>query len=497
MSRRSSQGIDALLERVAAGALEPVYLLIGDAVLTEPAAQRLGAAIGERSGVEPTIRRRPTSLAPVLRDLETYSLFAAGKVAVVTETALLADRGAAADLVDQAAEPLPIEPGAELGEKAREAGGRLLLALRLFGLDPRAAGPAEVIGALPPWALAGGRVMRARRTGRGRGKKQVAELAAQLAELLEASLEAGLVGWAEGDAAELGRIVEAGLPPGHVLVLAESSVAEDHPLVAILRERQAVADLGVVELDRKGAATGLERIVAELERETGVGIRRDALDELARRTLRKSSDRGRPGAIDPLSTARLAAEYRKLAGLVEDGPIQRALVAGTVEDRGEEDVWALLDDLGAGRTHQALQRLDRILLAAEDPTAARLSLFALLADHCRQLVAVRSALALLGVPPGERNYRSFQSRHVSRLQGELPGGLENPLAGLHPYRLHRVYLAASRLSEQGVARLAGRVYATELRLKGESGDADVPLAELVAALGSGLDRGAGSGAAGR
>ncbi|HVS62795.1 MAG TPA: hypothetical protein VMT85_04725 [Thermoanaerobaculia bacterium] len=483
-----SQGVDALLERVGAGAVEPVYLLIGDAVLTEPAARRLAIAIAEGSEAEPSVRRRPSSLGPVLQDLETYSLFGSGKVVVVTETALLADRSAAADLIDQAAEPLPIEPGDELGEKAREAGGRLLLALRLFGLDPRAAAPAEVVAALPAWALAGGRTMRGRRAGRGRGKKQAADLAAQLARLLEASLEAGLVGWAEGDAAELAKIVESGLPPGHVLVLAESSVADDHPLVGILRKRRAIAELGGVAFDRRGAATGLERIVAELERETGVGIRRDALDELARRTLRKSSERGKQGQIDPLSTARLAAEYRKLAGLSGGATIQGALVARTVEDRGEEDVWALLDDLGAGRTREALQRLDRILLAAEDPTGARLSLFSLLADFCRQLVAMRSMLSIAAVPGGDRNYRSFQSRHVAKLQAALPEGFDNPLAGLHPYRLHRVYLAASRLGEDATTRLAGRVYATELRLKGESGDADVALGELIVALGTGLGK---------
>jgi DNA polymerase III subunit delta len=481
--------LDALLARVDGGAIEPVYLVTGDAVLAEPAAQRLAAAIAERAGAEVLTRRRPNALGVVIEDLRTYSLFGGGKVVVVTETALLADRAAAADLVDQAAEALPVAAEGELTEKEREAGGRLLLALRLFGVDPRAADPASVVGSLPGWALAGGR---GRGSSRGRGKRQVAELTGQLAALLEASLAAGLVGWAEGDAAELGRTVEEGLPAGHVLILVESSVAADHPVVATLQRRQAAVSLGHVEIDRRGATTGLDRIAAELERETGVGIRRDALDELARRTLRKSSERGKRDAIDPLSTARLAAEYRKLAGLAEGGTIQRALVASTVEDRGEEDVWALLDDLGAGRSREALHRLDRILLAAEDPVAARLSLFSLLADFCRQLTAVRSLVALAGVPAAERNYRTFQGRIAGALQAELPGGFANPLAGLHPYRLHRVYLAASRLGEGATAHLPSRVYATELRLKGESGDGESALGELVAALATGL----GSGSAG-
>ncbi|HVS16058.1 MAG TPA: hypothetical protein VMV46_19245 [Thermoanaerobaculia bacterium] len=485
--------VDAWIARVGDGASEPVYLLTGDAVLAEPAAQRLAAALAASSGAEVVTRRRPPALGPVLEDLRTYSLFGGGKVVVVTETALLADRAAAAELVDQAAEALPVAADGELTEKEREAGGRLLLALRLFGIDARGRDPASVIAALPDWALQGGRALRSRGSSRGRGKRQVAELGKQLAGLLEAALASGLVGWAEGDAAELGRTVDERLPPGHVLILVESSVADDHPVVATLQRRGALVSLGGVALDRRGGAIGLDRIAAELERETGVGIRRDALDELARRTLRKSSERGKRDAIDPLSTARLAAEYRKLAGLAAGGSIQRALVAGTVEDRGEEDVWALLDDLGAGRSREALARLDRILLAAEDPVGARLSLFSLLADFCRQLTAVRSLVALAGVPAGERNYRTFQGRIAGALQAELPGGFANPLAGLHPYRLHRVYLAASRLPEEAAARLPSRVYAAELRLKGESGNAETALGELVAALGTGL-RGVAAGA---
>jgi hypothetical protein len=42
------------------------------------------------------------------------------------------------------------------------------------------------------------------------------------------------------------------------------------------------------------------------------------------------------------------------------------------------------------------------------------------------------------------------------------------------------------LPEEASAHLPSRVYATELRLKGESGDGESALAELVAALGTGL-----------
>ena len=70
------------------------------------------------------------------------------------------------------------------------------------------------------------------------------------------------------------------------------------------------------------------------------------------------------------------------------------------------------------------------------------------------------------------------------LQGDLPAGADNPVAGLHPFRLHRAYLAAGRFDPAQAATLPWRVLETELQLKGESGDPDTALAQLVAHLAS-------------
>src|SRR6185295_7726598 len=112
------------------------------------------------------------------------------------------------------------------------------------------------------------------------------------------------------------------------------------------------------------------------------------------------------GGVEADSTARFAGEYRKLANLAQEGSdrrIDRKLVEQTVEDRGEEDVWQLLDAIAAGRGGEALDRLRRLLAAAEDPLAARLSFFSLLASFCRQLVAVRGMMRVTRVPGGEGN----------------------------------------------------------------------------------------------
>ncbi len=479
--------IERLLEAVAAGPPQPVYLVHGDLVLAVPAAERLAKALAEKTGCEVEIRRHPPRLAEVLGDLRTFSLFGAAKVVLAVDTAVLADRSAAADLVDDAEAALPVGEGG-LASRSRHGASRLLQALRLFGVDPQAAEPQAAIGALPSWALEGGKSVRQRKP-RGRTKKEVEALAEGLAELLAAAREAGLGGAPEGDQAELAAALEQGFPPGHALVLAERSVAADHPVVAALAARGAMAAAGEVKAERGGSFAGVEPLAAELARETGVGIERGALAELVRRTLRSE----REGAAEAESTGRFAGEYRKLAHLapIVEGKsagaparrtIDRAMVEAAVEDRGQEDVWQILDAIGSGRAGEALERYARLLSAAEDPVATRLSFFALLAALCRQITAIRGIMLLAGVPAGERNFKRFESHHAPAFAKALPNGRKSPLAGLKPYRLYKAYLAACRLPEAEAATLPWAVLETELRLKGASHEPDVALAGLILRL---------------
>lgn len=478
--------LDDLLAAAAAGRLGPVAVVAGEMVLAEPAALRVARAAAERAGAGDDavqVHRHPPRLSPLLADLRTYSLFAPAKVVVVVDSAALADKTAAADLVDEAAEALPLGAG-EAGERERQAASRLLQALRLFGIDPGHGDPPAVIGGLPDWALAGGAAYRKGKSGRGRGKNQVEALVEGLVELLAAARQMGLSGFAPGDLADLGEIVAGGAPEGHLLVLAERSIDPAHPLVATLAERGAVARLGELTEER-GGWSGLQELAEELARQTGAKIEPAALDELARRTLKGSDDRGSRSA-DPDSASRFAGEYRKLATLAGGGRITAALVAQAVEDRGEEDVWKLLDAVGEGQGGEALARLHRLLAGAADPVAERLIFFAGLATFCRTLTAAAGMIRLAGVRPGETHYPRFKDRIAPKLQPkELPGGGRNPLAGLHPYRLHRAYLAAGRLAPDLAATLPALVLETELQLKGESGDPDSALAHLVARLAGG------------
>jgi DNA polymerase III delta subunit len=479
--------VESFLAKLSGKERPQVFLVHGDLVLAEPAADRIAAALAQSLGCSSDsieTRRHPPSLAPILQDLRTFSLFAAAKVVLVVDSAVFADRGAAADLIDDAAESLPSGSGAALTARERQSASRLLQALHLFDLDPYSGPPEQILGELPGWVLEGGTARRGRGA-RARGKKQVEELRGSLMSLLEAARHEGITGAGQSDLSALADSIRGGLPAGHALVLAERTAGADHPVVRLLAERKAVLAVGAVEAgERGGGWQGLDLLAQELERQTGVGIAPEAMAELARRTLRQEGD-GRKKGIDADSTARLAGEYRKLANIAPAaGRIDKKLVEQTVEDRGEEDVWQLLDAVAAGRGGEALDRLHRLLLSADDPMVARLSFFSLFASFCRQLTAIRGLIRATRVPAGEGNYARFKDRHAPTLQGEVPGGGKNPVAGLHPFRLHRAYLAASRLPEPFLARLPAELLDTELQLKGETSEADTALCDLVARVSS-------------
>lgn len=483
--------LDGLLSAIEAGQGSSVYLLTGDLTVAEAQAGRLAEALARRAGPGTVVHshRRPTQLAQLFADLETFSLFGDGKVVLVVDSALLADKSAAAELIDEAAASLTGgKPAAgslsELSPAHREGASRLLQALHIFGVDPRGKKPEALLDALPKWAFQGGATLR-KKSPRGRPAKEAAELVAGLAALLEAGLDHGLHGHAEGDLAKLGEMVERGLPERHYLILAEGSVAEDHPVVAQLNHSGSFVNLPKVTSDKNGWQ-GLGSLAAELQQELGVGISADALAELARRTLRQKGDFGDRGT-DPESTARLAGEYRKLASLAKGqgkNRIELGLVAEAVQDRGEEDVWQILDALGQGKAEEAVRRYRRLIEGADDTIAARLSFFALLASFCRQLAAVGGMARVQRVPGGVRNYNQFKEEWAPRLQKDPPHGGKNPLTGLHPYRLHRAYLLASVLGQGELLELPWRVLETEMMVKGESSEADAAVGALLTRLAS-------------
>ncbi len=487
--------IDAAVERIEGGDRQPLYLVIGEEVLAMREAGRIAEALAAAAGCEVAVHKGAggAELGSILADLFTYSLFEPAKIALVSGSAVFADRDAAADLIDEAAKVVVDDSGAvrplsdPLSSAERVAAGRLLQVLRLFGTGPLGGGAEEPISALPDWVLSGGKNYR-KGGRRGRLKKQKTELRKGLAALLGAARAEDLSGWSEGNLAELDRVAEGGLPEGHALVLADRSVDRDHPIVRRLFERKAAFAFDTLGLDRQGNPTGLDPIVAELARETGVSIDRAAAAELARRTLR--TEGWGAGEVDEASAARFAAEYRKIAAGMPEGSrrIDRAAVAEMVTDRGEEDVWKIISAIEERSPGEGLALMRRYFDGAKDRQGERFRFLSVLAGRCEQLIAVHG-IAMAHRLPQQQHFNGFKARVLPKLMAEWPGAVRKPA----PYGLFRIYQAAmARRSPEAVAEVAElpwRVLETEMRLRGGSADGDTALEALVLAM-------AGSGGSG-
>ena len=487
--------IDAAVERIEGDDRQPLYLVIGEEVQAIREGTRIAEALASAAGCEVTVRNGASGaeLGSILADLFTYSLFEPAKIALVSGSAVFADRDAAADLIDEAAKAVVDDSGAvrplsdPLSSAERVAAGRLLQVLRLFGTGPLEGGAEEPISALPDWVLSGGKNYR-KGGRRGRLKKQKTELRKGLAALLGAARAEDLSGWSEGNLAELDRAAEGGLPEGHALVLVERSVDRDHPIVRRLGEREAAFAFDTLGLDRKGNPTGLDPIVAELARETGVSIGRAAAAELARRTLR--TEGWGAGEVDEASAARFAAEYRKIAAGMPEGSrrIDRAAVAEMVTDRGEEDVWKIISAIEERSPGEGLALMRRYFDGAKDRQGERFRFLSVLAGRCEQLIAVHG-IAMAHRLPQQQHFNGFKARVLPKLMAEWPEAVRKPA----PYGLFRIYQAAmARRSPEAVAEVAElpwRVLETEMRLRGGSADGDTALEALVLAM-------AGSGGSG-
>ena len=483
--------IDAAVERIEGGDRQPLYLVIGEQVLATREATRIAEALAAAAGCEVAVHKGAggAELGSILADLFTYSLFEPAKIVLVSGSAEFADKDAAAGLIDEAARVLDDEgrlvrgAGEPLPAAERTAAGRLLQVLRLFGVDPVAGTAEEVIATLPDSTFSGGKNYR-KGGRRGRLKKQKAELKKGLAALLEAARAEDLSGWSDGNLAELDRAAEGGLPEGHALVLAERSVDRDHPIVRRLFERKAAFAFDTLGLDRQGNPTGLDPVVAELERETGVRIDRAAAQELARRTLRKEG--WGAGEADEASAARFAAEYRKIAaGLPEgDRRIDHAAVEESVVDRGEQDVWDVFNAMEGQKPGAAVAALRRYFDSAADRRGERFRFLSLLAGRCQQLAAVHGLAMAHGLPEA-RNYNGFKAQVLPKLMAEWPGATKKPSA----WPLFNLYKAAmARRSPEAVAamgELPWKVLEAEIRLRGGSGEDDAALEALVLAVAGG------------
>src|ERR1700680_4439360 len=199
-----TESVHRVLAALRQDGASQVALVHGDLVLAEPAALEVAEAVAARHGGRVEPHRRPPGLGPLLQDLRTFSMFGSAKVLLAIDTFAFADRSAAADLVAEAGEALPLAggagPPAALSVRERQAASRLLQALKLFEIEAAdAAEPAERLpGRLSAWVFEGGKAARRARAGRARGKRQVEELREGLAALLDAAGRGGGAGGGGG-----------------------------------------------------------------------------------------------------------------------------------------------------------------------------------------------------------------------------------------------------------------------------------------------------------
>ena len=158
------------------------------------------------------------------------------------------------------------------------------------------------------------------------------------------------------------------------------------------------------------------------------------------------------------------------------------VVGDTHHASGERELAAAHYRSALAMQLEALVRFGDDVGVADDVMATRLSFFSLFAGFCRQLTAVAGMARQARVPAGVRNYNQFKSRWAPALQGDLPHGGKNPLAGLHPYRLHKAYLAASQIKREELPLLPWRALETELRIKGDTTQADAAVTALITHL---------------
>jgi len=174
-------------------------------------------------------------------------------------------------------------------------------------------------------------------------------------------------------------------------------------------------------------------------------------------------------------------------------PIDRATVEEFVVDRGEENVWDVINAIEDQRLDRALALLRRYLDSSNDRARTRFSFLSLLAGRCQQLIVVHG-VAMTQSLPDVSSFAAFRSRVLRQLTAEMPPAARKT----KPYPLFRIYRAAMARSSPemttALADLPWRILETEVRLRDGASDGDLALEALVGVVAGG---GARSRPAGR
>ncbi len=229
--RPVAASLDACLEEARAGRPAPVYFLDGDPFLSLRGARALAHALvpEERRALELVELDAATSPAEVAAELSTGGLFGGGKVVLVQEPAFLTSKEDLEETFGRARAQW--EEG-----RQREAARRLLALLARAGLPP-----AELLAAPGEPGDAGKLARRIERAlGFAPGEEGLSFAVAACRFAAEREMKAP-----GDDVAALDRLLDRGLPPGQILLVAAGKVDGRLPLVKRLQAAGRRVELAI------------------------------------------------------------------------------------------------------------------------------------------------------------------------------------------------------------------------------------------------------------
>ncbi|ADH87164.1 DNA polymerase III subunit delta [Desulfurivibrio alkaliphilus] len=455
------QDLPKLLAQIAADEIAPAYLLVGERFLCREAAAAIEAAL------LPDERQRQNQLTIIdgdkeepgktLARLRTYSLFTGRQVTKVVDSRLLYSKTVAKTLWEKAQE-------ARGSENRRETERHLKAMLGLAGLAPVA------------WH-----------------RDHLAEISASQWQKLFGFAKPADTAWAgeflstdddrppaaaKGDAGEeLMSALEAGLPPGKVLLLLAETADKRKKLYKYLEKKAVIVDLGIDSGSSAPARKEQAALLKNLIHETLAGfnkkIRPDALELLLERV-----------GFHPVA---VVMEAEKLAlYLDEQETIGRREVAELVGRTREEAIFELSEAFTGGRLEKSISILERLQQGGMHP----LAILGGLRNHVRKLLLARAVQDQAGRPcDSSLAYPAFQKNYLPQVKKawEEQADQTTPAEAFtwpgsfptHPYALYQLFLQAGRLSSRQLQELLRALLVAEHRLKGSGLPEDAVLSALL------------------
>lgn len=455
------QDLSKLLDRITRGGeIAPVYLLVGERYLCREAADKISAALlpdeRERRQRLTVIDGEREDPARTLAALRTYSLFGGRQLLEVVDSRIFLSKTVAKTLWEKA-------------EKVRENGGdsdkeatRLLLTmLQSVDITPTE-GPNDALAELS--ATEWQKLF-------GFSKPSDTAWAETLLAELEPSKQPSANGGGKTDAAgAYMAAIEAGLPPGNILLLLAETADKRKKLYKFLEKNAVIINLSVDTGSSAPARKEQAALLKDLAQQTlaGLGkkIRPDALELLLERV-----------GFYPVA---VVMEAEKLAlAIGEEELITRREVDAMVGRTREEAIFELSEAYSSGNLVQALTILGRL---QQGGGMHPLAVLGGLRNHVRKLLLARAVQDLAGrLCEPSLAFPVFQKSYLPQAQAGWEQNPDRPWPPSfpgHPYALYQLFRQAARLPAARLQGMLADLLQAEYRLKGSG----LPESAVLSAL---------------